>query len=67
MTKMLARIRRFFHCLLRFHRATTMWVDGRTTYIGCECYKVFYISKDRGDYEVMLEMCEKFHAEPPNG
>lgn len=50
LTIWIARWKRYWHCLLTFHRATDVW-GYRTgsagparvhTYIGCECGRVWY-------------------------
>ena len=36
------RLRRWLHCLLRFHRPVTTWCKHDGLWIGCECGKKFY-------------------------
>jgi hypothetical protein len=48
-----ARWLRFWHCLLRLHRAEDLWYGfpdlGNHIYVGCECGKVFYAEPGAAD------------------
>lgn len=45
MTLIIAYIRCFIHCLVRFHRAETYTIGRRTVWMGCGCGKSFYTHK----------------------
>lgn len=39
---LLARWRRYWHCLFRLHRPEDAWVGWRTVYVGCGCGRIFF-------------------------
>jgi hypothetical protein len=41
----IAKIKRYFHCLLRLHQAETYWIDNKIARISCICGKTFYDNK----------------------
>jgi len=47
---LIARIRRFFHCLYFSHRMETTWFKGKISSIRCaDCDKIFYSDKNVSD------------------
>lgn len=57
--KLYARWLRFWHCLFHLHRAVTLHRRGRVIYIGCECYRFWYVVDHRlmttGDLNAILD------------
>lgn len=55
MIVILARFVRLFHHMRCLQRNSTIWVDTRVVYVGCECGRVFYMTRNLKDREAMCQ------------